>query len=87
MKNSFKPAEYYEQTKKQVGYIPRKQAAAETYAELGFKSGLEIHQQLLTSEKLFCRCPAGIYQKGDDFDAEVIRQAKAIAFPRPGFSF
>ncbi|GAF84054.1 unnamed protein product, partial [marine sediment metagenome] len=29
------------------------------YAELGLRSGLEIHQQLLTDKKLFCRCPAG----------------------------
>jgi len=27
------------------------------YATLGFKAGLEIHQQLDTAEKLFCRCP------------------------------
>lgn len=27
------------------------------YEDLGFKAGLEIHQQLDTSEKLFCRCP------------------------------
>ena len=31
------------------------------YAAVGFKSGLEIHQQLLTAKKLFCRCPAGRY--------------------------
>jgi len=76
MKDSLNPVEYYEQTKKQVGYIPRKEATAATYAELGFMCGLEIHQQLLTSEKLFCRCPAGIYQNGDDFDAEVIRHMR-----------
>ncbi|MFZ5980132.1 MAG: Glu-tRNA(Gln) amidotransferase GatDE subunit E, partial [Candidatus Zixiibacteriota bacterium] len=76
MKNSFNPAEYYEHTKKQVGYVPRREATPATYAELGFKSGLEIHQQLLTSEKLFCRCPAGIYQNGNDFDAEVIRHMR-----------
>lgn len=27
------------------------------YELLGFKAGLEIHQQLDTTEKLFCRCP------------------------------
>jgi hypothetical protein len=33
----------------------------EEYAELGFMCGLEVHQQLLTERKLFCRCPAGRY--------------------------
>ena len=27
------------------------------YQELGLKAGIEIHQQLDTAEKLFCRCP------------------------------
>ncbi|WP_292395427.1 Glu-tRNA(Gln) amidotransferase subunit GatE [Methanoculleus sp. UBA303] len=27
------------------------------YTELGLKAGIEIHQQLDTAEKLFCRCP------------------------------
>ena len=44
------------------------------YAALGFKSGLEIHQQLLTSKKLFCRCPAGMYS--DHFDAEILRHMR-----------
>ncbi len=66
----------YAATKAEVGYIPRSQATAETYAALGFKCGLEIHQQLNTTGKLFCRCPAGIYQKPDDFDAEVIRHMR-----------
>ncbi|HPI33341.1 MAG TPA: Glu-tRNA(Gln) amidotransferase subunit GatE, partial [candidate division Zixibacteria bacterium] len=51
-------------------------ATRETYAALGFKCGLEIHQQLLTRSKLFCRCPAGIYHHRDDFDAEVIRHMR-----------
>jgi glutamyl-tRNA(Gln) amidotransferase subunit E len=44
------------------------------YAALGFKSGLEIHQQLLTEKKLFCRCPAGRYS--DHFDAEILRHMR-----------
>lgn len=30
------------------------------YAELGFRCGLEIHQQLDTQKKLFCNCPVGL---------------------------
>ena len=44
------------------------------YQNVGFKSGLEIHQQLLTEKKLFCRCPAGHYSK--DFDAEILRHMR-----------
>ena len=44
------------------------------YAAVGFKSGLEIHQQLLTAKKLFCRCPAGRYS--DDYDAEILRHMR-----------
>jgi glutamyl-tRNA(Gln) amidotransferase subunit E len=44
------------------------------YSKVGFKSGLEIHQQLLTEKKLFCRCPAGLYSK--DFDAEILRHMR-----------
>jgi glutamyl-tRNA(Gln) amidotransferase subunit E len=44
------------------------------YNKVGFKSGLEIHQQLLTEKKLFCRCPAGQYSK--DFDAEILRHMR-----------
>lgn len=44
------------------------------YASVGFKSGLEIHQQLLTGKKLFCRCPAGQYS--DQYDAEILRHMR-----------
>jgi len=46
----------------------------EDYAILGLKSGLEIHQQLLTKKKLFCRCPAGRYNL--EFDAEILRHMR-----------
>nr|MEE4267143.1 Glu-tRNA(Gln) amidotransferase subunit GatE [Candidatus Krumholzibacteria bacterium] len=45
------------------------------YAELGFMVGLEVHQQLLTRRKLFCRCPAGQYNK-EDHQAEVLRHMR-----------
>jgi glutamyl-tRNA(Gln) amidotransferase subunit E len=44
------------------------------YEELGLISGLEVHQQLYTREKLFCRCPAGLYT--DVHDGEVLRHMR-----------
>jgi len=75
-KNKFDPKSNYNQTKKAVGYIPRAKATQETYDKLGFMSGLEVHQQLKTKKKLFCHCPAGIFQKADDWDAEIIRHMR-----------
>ena len=72
----FNPRENYETTLKNTGYVTRQEATQETYTRLGFKSGLEVHQQLLTKEKLFCHCPAGIYNKSKDYDAELIRHMR-----------
>jgi len=44
------------------------------YQEVGLISGLEVHQQLYTKEKLFCRCPAGIYT--EIHDGEVLRHMR-----------
>jgi len=66
----------YEETKKKIGYVPRTESTQETYDRIGFMSGLEVHQQLKTEQKLFCRCPAGVYQKPGDFDAEVVRHMR-----------
>jgi glutamyl-tRNA(Gln) amidotransferase subunit E len=44
------------------------------YAEIGFMSGLEVHQQLLTDRKMFCRCPARRYT--DTHDGEVLRHMR-----------
>jgi len=74
--NEFDPENNFNETRERVGYIPRKQTPPEVYDELGFMSGLEIHQQLKTEKKLFCHCPAGIYQKDGQFDAEVIRHMR-----------
>ncbi|MCD4789710.1 MAG: Glu-tRNA(Gln) amidotransferase subunit GatE [Bacteroidales bacterium] len=74
--NNFNPEKNYQQTKQEIGYINRKEATQETYNKIGFMSGLEVHQQLKTRHKLFCNCPAGIYQKLEEYDAEVIRHMR-----------
>lgn len=53
---------------------PFEEMTDEDYAELGLKAGLEIHQQLYTEKKLFCRCPAGLYNK--EYDAEILRHMR-----------
>lgn len=72
----FNPEANYRKTKEKVGYVSKKEATRDTYEALGFKCGLEIHQQLLTKKKLFCRCPAGVYNDKSDFDAEVVRHMR-----------
>ena len=46
------------------------------YDELGFKAGLEIHQQL-AGKKLFCKCPAQVREDEPDFS--VVRKLRASA--------
>jgi len=70
------PGQNFEATKNAIGYVDRKEATQQDYDRIGFMSGLEVHQQLLTKRKLFCRCPAGIYQKPNEFDAEIIRHMR-----------
>jgi len=53
---------------------PFSEMTEQDYADIGLKSGLEIHQQLLTNKKLFCRCPAGHYSS--EFDAEILRHMR-----------
>jgi glutamyl-tRNA(Gln) amidotransferase subunit E len=76
MRQAFDPRKNYEETKKAIGYVERKEATQADYDRIGFKSGLEVHQQLKTAKKLFCNCPSGIYQSSDDYDAEVIRHMR-----------
>ncbi|MFA5970907.1 MAG: Glu-tRNA(Gln) amidotransferase subunit GatE [Lentimicrobiaceae bacterium] len=76
MAQNIDPKLNYEETKRRIGYIPRIESNQEIYDRIGFMSGLEVHQQLKTGQKLFCRCPTGIYQKPGDFDAEVIRHMR-----------
>lgn len=46
------------------------------YEELGFKSGIEIHQQLATEEKLFCNCPVDL--EDESADLQLHRFLKAV---------
>ncbi len=55
-------------------FKPFSQMTDEDYDTVGFKSGIEIHQQLLTDKKLFCRCPAGKYSR--HYDAEILRHMR-----------
>ena len=73
MHNEIDPDSNFERTRRQVDYVPRAEADVSVYADLGFRCGLEIHQQLDTTQKLFCRCPAGIYQNGDNYDRYRLR--------------
>jgi glutamyl-tRNA(Gln) amidotransferase subunit E len=55
-------------------FKPFNEMTAEDYATVGFKSGLEVHQQLFTEKKLFCRCPAGLYSH--DYRTEILRHMR-----------
>ena len=53
---------------------PFNEMTPDDYIALGLKAGLEIHQQLATEKKLFCRCKAGLYN--DKYDAEILRHMR-----------
>jgi glutamyl-tRNA(Gln) amidotransferase subunit E len=76
MQKQFNPRKNYDKTRKDIGFVPLKQAGLKDWKRIGFMSGLEVHQQLKTDKKLFCRCPAGLYQEDDDFDGELIRHMR-----------
>ncbi len=46
----------------------------EDYQRIGFKSGLEVHQQLYSETKLFSRAKAGIYSH--EYNAEILRHMR-----------
>jgi glutamyl-tRNA(Gln) amidotransferase subunit E len=57
-----------------MAFKPFSEMTDADYAAVGFRSGLEIHQQLLTTKKLFCRCPAGRYS--EEYNAEILRHMR-----------
>ncbi|MCH8146451.1 MAG: Glu-tRNA(Gln) amidotransferase subunit GatE [Planctomycetes bacterium] len=57
-----------------AGFKPFEEMLPEDYASIGLKCGLEVHQQLLTRTKLFCRCPAGRFT--NDCDCEILRHMR-----------
>ncbi len=52
----------------------RKDLPSVDFEKLGFKCGLEIHQQLDTEKKLFCRCPVGL--RHEPPDATILRHMR-----------
>lgn len=55
-------------------FKPFRKMTPEDYVGIGLRCGLEIHRQLFTRTKLFCRCPAGCYSS--DYDAEILRHMR-----------
>ena len=49
-------------------------ADPEFYQSLGLKCGIEMHRQVFTTHKLFCRCPVKPYS--DEFHAEILRHMR-----------
>ncbi len=76
MSDPLSPEANYAASRKAVGYIPRLEATQADYDRVGFKAGLEVHQQLKTRKKLFCNCPAGKYNRKGIYDAEIIRHMR-----------
>lgn len=72
-------------TQKRIGYSLLKQTPSEVYEELGFICGLEVHQQLKTEKKLFCHCPAGIFQRHGKYDAEIVRHMRPTLSEMGGY--
>lgn len=75
---------FYE-TCRHIGYTQRKQTQPEVYQKLGLMCGLEIHQQLKTEKKLFCHCPAGVFQEDGQYDAEIIRHMRPTLSEMGGY--
>ncbi|MFW6123883.1 MAG: Glu-tRNA(Gln) amidotransferase subunit GatE [Acidobacteriota bacterium] len=76
MAEEFDPENNYKKTREEIGYVTRKEALQKDYDRIGFRAGLEVHQQLKTKKKLFCNCRAGLYNSKKEYDAEIIRHMR-----------
>lgn len=76
MNKKFIPKDNYNNSLKAIGYTRLKKSDLDTYKRIGFMSGLEVHQQLKTKNKLFCNCPAGVFKDDQTYDAEIIRHMR-----------
>jgi len=76
MADGFDSVHNYSESQNAVGYVNRRNATQVDYDRIGFKAGLEVHQQLKTKKKLFCNCPIRIYNDFNDYDAEIIRHMR-----------
>jgi glutamyl-tRNA(Gln) amidotransferase subunit E len=85
MEDNFNAMGNYLETKERIGYLPRKETPPEIYEKLGLMCGLEVHQQLKTEKKLFCHCPAGVFQKDGQYEAEVIRHMRPTLSEMGGY--
>ena len=65
------------------GGILRHDAVAWGYARAADRLGVEIHQQLATEKKLFCRCPTRRFSK--HHDAEVLRHMRPTLSEMGGY--
>ena len=66
----------WEKTRQKTGWKEITKCVFQDYQKIGFMCGLEVHQQLKTEKKLFCRCKSGVYHDFNDYDAEIIRHMR-----------